>query len=683
MLRTECLKKNYIRFIVWAMFGMITSMIISCMLLVGSINIDKFYDVGECYDYYSSYIRSSGQNVLYDYTTHVFTITAENPCNTVILKTEPKAWKYMYFTVTETGKKENINAQINFYSETGEMIASQNISLYMGENELLVPEDISFNKMIITYDMEVGDIYGIDNIEFMERKKPFTMSLFGKISTLMFLAYVILSGIISAVVKVYHIHFQVDWYAPIELLQKLFCIVGNQCGKYVLHIEEKKRKNIRTLLFVGLFLYMQVAKNLGWYHTKSTYNYQLVVAAVFIVLIALLCYEKKTQLCNWKNPLAGAWFALWTMACISDFLVPKRYAWVGYIMIFAMGFLFFMWNNMKDKMRLVKNLVDAVLLVYVVDIVFCFFCRPEKDGIRYAGVYFNSITFGADLAIVCIIWIYIIDCKLEKEKKIYQFIPTLIWGNIAVSFLWKTQSASGLYVLPICIAIFLLQQIKARRKPIKILMLAGMCVVLFIPTYLGTDWCLHNLSYRCNTVIQFEKDYAMEKEKYKSIFTQTVYASETGIESTIGKNHAIDKMFEGSLTEVLSGRDYFWKAYFRETNLFGHESKGLTLWGQISAKPHSGFLMILYRYGVYVMIPYMMMIGINLIKTWKSFNKGERGGLLIVLITVSVCMRLLIENVEYAFLGLDWFLLYLLMGKQFMGNMAEEYDEKIIDKKIK
>ena len=93
--------------------------------------------------------------------------------------------------------------------------------------------------------------------------------------------------------------------------------------------------------------------------------------------------------------------------------------------------------------------------------------------------------------------------------------------------------------------------------------------------------------------------------------------------------------------------------------------------------------MILYRYGVYVMIPYMMMIGINLIKTWKSFNKGERGGLLIVLITVSVCMRLLIENVEYAFLGLDWFLLYLLMGKQFMGNMAEEYDEKIIDKKIK
>ena len=68
---------------------------------------------------------------------------------------------------------------------------------------------------------------------------------------------------------------------------------------------------------------------------------------------------------------------------------------------------------------------------------------------------------------------------------------------------------------------------------------------------------------------------------------------------------------------------------------------------------------ILYRYGVYVMIPYMMMIGINLIKTWKSFNKGERGGLLIVLITVSVCMRLLIENVEYAFLGLDWFLLYL------------------------
>lgn len=683
MIKAEYLKKNYIRMIVWAMFGMVTSMIISCMLFAGSVNIDKFYDVGECYDFYYYYIGVSGQNMVFDESSHIYTVTADAPGNIITLDSDLRAWKYIYFDVIETGQEEKLNARIDFYSETGEVITSMEVSLDAGENEIAVPDDISFNTLYISYHKNVGDYFGIENIEFTESQKVFTASVFIRNTLLMFLAYMILTGIVCLVKKTFHICFHPDWYAPVELLQRLFCIVGDECGKYVRQISEKTRGILRTLLFAGLIIYMQMAKNFGWYHSKGTYNYQLAAAAVILGLIALLCYERKTRICSWRNPLVGAWAALWVMACISDFLVPKRYAWTGYIMIFIVGFLFFMWNNMKDRMKLVKNMVNAVLIVYAIDAAYCFFCRPEMDGIRYSGVYHNPITFGADLAIVCILCIYVIDCKLEKGKKIYEFIPTFIWGITAVILLWKTQSATGLYVLPLCMVIFLIQQIKERRKPSKILALAAVCIVLAVPTYLGTDWCLHNLPYICNTVIESEKDFGVAKEDYKSLFTETVYAAETDMADKIKNNHAIDKFFNGTVSDILSGRDYFWKAYFREMNLFGHKGKGMALWGQNPVKPHNGLLMILYRYGVYTVIPYVMMLGANLVRTGRRFRRKDKDGLLVLMITVSVCMRLLVENVEYAFLGLDWLLFYLLMGAQFDGNVTEERDERFSRKKTK
>lgn len=684
MLKAKDLKANYIRIIVWVMFGVITSMIIACMLLVGSVNIDKFYDVGECYDYFSSHIGSSGVNEEYNSETHIFTVTAEEPRNVIVLKTESREWKYMYFDVIEAGKSGKIDAMIDYYAETDAdtATASQKISLYTGENEIAVPNGISFNKMIVSYDLEIGDYYGIDNIEFMESQKPFTAFVLIKKSILIFWGYVILSIIVIAVRRAFHVHLELNWYGPIELLQRLFCIVGDSCGKHVLYIGEKKRDIIRKILFAGLFLYMQVAKNLGWYHTKSTYNYQLVVAAFFIILIALLCYEKKTRLCNWKKPLVGAWFALWTMACISDFLVPKRYAWVGYIMIFAMGFLFFMWNNMKDKMIIIHDITDAVMGCFIVNAIFCFLCRPETDGVRYAGGYFNPVTFGMDLAIVCVVWIYKLDCKIRKGDKLYTFLPLILAGDVAMILLWKTQSATGIFVIPVCILIFVIQQIRFRRKPIRILAGIAMCVFLLVPVYVGADWCLHNLPYKCNTVVTFERDIVVKRQDTPYSWGNTVFAAGTSEQSAIQSNRIIRKLVNSSWTDRLAGRNYFWKAYLRETNLLGHKSKGLTLWGIEAQKPHSGFLMILYRYGAYAMIPYILMIGMNLAGAFRVFYEKEKDGLLLLMIALSVGLHLFVENIEYAFLGLDWFLLYLLMGQQFMGKVAEECDGRAIDKKI-
>ena len=175
MLKVKDLKQNYIRIILWAMFGMITSIIIACMLLVGSVNIEKFYNVGECYDFYSMYIEFSGSDVEYDSETHIFTVTDERPHNTVKLMTELREWKYIYFDVTETGEFEKIDATIEYYAENDTVGVSQEIQLHNGENEVQVPTGISFNKIVVLYNMEEGDCYGINNIEFMESKKPFTI----------------------------------------------------------------------------------------------------------------------------------------------------------------------------------------------------------------------------------------------------------------------------------------------------------------------------------------------------------------------------------------------------------------------------------------------------------------------------------------------------------------------------
>ena len=54
---------------------------------------------------------------------------------------------------------------------------------------------------------------------------------------------------------------------------------------------------------------------------------------------------------NWNNPLVWSWLVLWIMACISDFLLPKEFRYVGYVMVLACGFLFLfgiIWKSLQS-----------------------------------------------------------------------------------------------------------------------------------------------------------------------------------------------------------------------------------------------------------------------------------------------------------------------------------------------
>lgn len=673
MNRGEGEKKNKLAIIIWGMFGIITSMIVSCMILVGSVNFDKFYDVGEVYEFYTI---PACYNAQFDKEKNVFTVLEENPYEFLNIHMDDMRWGYLEITIDDM-EKEPLDGVLIFYNENDEEVGEQRIELKKGKNSIEIIDGFFFSKVQIIYELEVGETFGIQNIKFLEKKTSFCMSSFLEISGLILGGYILLSVLgnagICKVCKKYNWKLQWNWYGCIEKLQKIFIIAGERMGSVVQTLDKKKRACIRKCLFAFMFLHMQMAKNLGWYETKSTYKYQILLCVVLFILIAGLCYEKELKLQNWKNPLVGAWICLWIMACISDFIVPKRYAWIGYAMIGCVGFLFFMWNNMENRMELMSDILDGALITFGVNIVFCFLCRPEIEGTRYMGGYYNPVMFARYLACICVILLYRINKKLERSIKIYAYIPELILGGIGITMLWKTQSASGIYPLFVIGIFFLIHQIRERRKPRKIMVLLGMTIALFIPVYIGTDWCLNTIPYKLNTIIKFENDTSVIAEEQSGWFSQTVYAADTSVEDKVSESRIIKKIVDMSWSEMLSYRDYYWKAYIREINLFGHKEKALTLWGNKGCRAHNGFLQIIYRYGIYALIPYCIMIFMNIKYAWHSYKEKREDGFLCVMVCTLVTLILLIENVEFSFLYLDWFLMYLLMGSQFTGKAVEKY----------
>ena len=98
-------------------------------------------------------------------------------------------------------------------------------------------------------------------------------------------------------------------------------------------------------------------------------------------------------------------------------------------------------------------------------------------------------------------------------------------------------------------------------------------------------------------------------------------------------------------------------------NLFGHE-KNPKLWGK-RRLPHNAFLGIAYRYGVFAVVPYILMLGALLVRTFRYGNKKVKyAGMPFLICLISILMSMT-DNVEQPFVWLPWIALYLMMGIVF------------------
>lgn len=649
----------------WLMTGIIGSIAVACMVLCGSFNINKFYDAGEVCDFSEGRIYSAWRDC--ERTAEGTVTVTEIPARLVLaLHQIEDSWKYIMLGIGETDQ-EQLSGIWNIYNSAGARMQSGDFTLTEGNNCIEIMPEVPFVMAEFIFSEEVGTAIRVESAQLrMEPPQLDGWKLPG-MSVLIFFIYAVLSLGIRYMVRGKP---KTDMYGFITFLQKIYVILGNGCGKRFTGNPEKVRSGIRAALFCFLLLYMQAAKNLNWYENAAYYKYQIVIAGACILFIALLSREGNLHAVNWRNPLTASWMLFWTIVCVSDFVVPKFYAWVGYAMFFSVGIFVFVWNNMKNPYLLVEEFMLGVKWSFFFNLIFCLFCRPEIEGTRYMGGYFNPITFAMYLVFVWIVLLQSIAGRIRREEQWVRYVPDFVMGGAVLTFLWKGQCTTGVIPAVLATILFAVDQrilcrTKIRAAFVALAVASAVLMILFV------DWGINTLPDKCGTTIEFEYDvYEIRTEK--SLGAETVYAGQkTGI---LESSRIYRKLFSStSLESFTSGRNLFWMAYLRELNLFGNAGKTIRMWGE-SARPHNGFIEIAYRYGVIALIPYISMVFINFWYSWKRFREKKPYGYLLFAGSVCFLILLSVDNIERSFQQLGWLFFYLMMGINFVreGDLHEK-----------
>ena len=643
---------KYFGKIAWILTGICFAVAGAMMLISGSFNLDRFYDVGEVYDVAKENLTLIGNyDISYDDSNGAHVVMSENAAK-VILSTEKK-WNYIYISLSNISG-EHFDADITCYDKNNVLVYQADTSFSEGANLIAIPH-IKYNSFHINFREQTGLSFHIDQIQLRKTMPNLSKARFIQYFLVILLLFFLLTGIFWIFIKKKIDRF--SWYVPVNALQKMFLYVGN-IGEILNKACSKRTADwIQKGIFCSMFLYMQICYILKL-PAFQTFRYYMIPCVLGIIIIALLCWEKPLKLLNWNNNLAKSWFVLWILAAISDFIVAKRYMFIGYSMIFAFGFLFFMWGNMEKRERLLKNFIRGIEWSFLPNLIFCYLFRPYQPIYRYSGSTLGPGYFGMYLLFVWMAFLTELDFDFRKKFTIIKDIFYIFLLGICANLLWKTQTMSAL--LPtILVALIFSFKLWRHRKQVGIFGLVAY-LVLFGIGYLLNGYCIYHIPRQVNSEIRFEKDIYVEPVTDHP-FTLTVMAGEEG-----SVNRILDKLKSASLETLTTGRTLFWKAYLREINLWGHKSNA-RFWGG-GHMPHNGLIAIMYRYGIFAVVPYLLMLLYGFCYTWRFFRRHlseDRYAYFVMANTISCYLLILVENIELPFCWVWWYALYIVMGIYF------------------
>lgn len=663
--------------LVWVMTGFLFAVAVSLMLISGTFHLDRFYDVGKVYDIpKSSIMETLNDTMSYDQIEQTWVVNSENAIKNFVLLDTKGGWNYIYISLSNLNEAD-LNVRFDFYDSNEMLLCQASSTLLEGDNVLETPNS-QFSRLDIVLENQAGVTFRIDKLQLREKAPIFSMERFVGYTIPLFVAFLLITGIVFRLFK--NRMSQFSWYAPVHGLQKLFIYVGGYGEKLSLKYADEKKGLMRSGLFAFIFLLMQISFIFNFYNTNAGFRYLALMCVCALIGISFLCWEKTLHHLNWNNKFVLSWFSLWGLSVLSDIVVIKRYAYMGYIMVFVIGFLFFMWGNMEHREWLIRDFVRGIQWTFLPNLLFCWFFRPYISGYRYMG---SSYSPGVFALYVLFVWLAFLAELTFEYKKRGNFAKDCVYVavlGICGSFLWKTQSISSLLPAALAVLIFSLKfwlkrrECKWYRLPILFL--------TFVVGFMINSYCIYNIPRMLGTEIKFEKDFYLDTVT-EHPFTLTVQAAEEGNE-----NRILYKLKTSTSLETLtSGRTLYWKAYLRDMNLWGHRSKAYLLGAY--RMPHNGYIAIMYRYGIFAVIPYILMVLYNLCYAvryfWRHLYEDKKYSFFVLAVMLCCVFLLFVENLELPLGWLCWYGMYIIMGVYFDDEKkveSMEAAEKVSYKKI-
>jgi len=696
------------------MIGIVFSFSIGTVCITGFDVLDSFYNNGAVFDMPQSVSYSFIAEGGYSDIDRNWVVKEADFAKWIDFEKFPKTYDYLLVEVSDlTGEMLWI---VDYADPTIELpvLARENYTLKNGVTQLELPS-VKFSMIGIRIVNQQGLTFKINSMQLREQPiiPNFTSRMIKNVAFFTTIYSVVIAILLYIAKK---LKWKLDFTKPITCLQWLYIKVGNTALKAVNIIPIKVRKILITSLWLAIIIFFNL-RNLR-VPINPTSTQRIITLNIILLCIAILSLRIKLKYVGWNNMLVKAWLIFSVMTIISDIVVKKAIMHQGIIMILVLGFLTFVWNNMERPAAMIEPFINAVHIYFVAVTVFCLICRPDIFP-RYLGAFANPVTFGIYSALMAVVALVCLDNLIDKGKLGKASLFYVIEFCISIIFVWKTGSRTALFPVAIIIGLALLRHIIAwKRQGNNKIFLQTLLIMLLLagPITLAMNWGLGNLPQILNTKVSFAEDIyeeetvQIESTKYEDIKTKSAKPVPANAEqanniqrlsinallvnaghqekkeATISNNFIAlsadqtnnfstnriwDKFISGSLEDFTSGRTLIWKAYLREMNLFGH-SRNAEVFGR-RTNAHSALVTIPYSYGVFTIIPYILMLVLVLKKSFSYMYNGPHNhkreyALLPLAITIIFFSAALVDVAEYLYSSLIWVLFYWMMGFFFVKN---------------
>lgn len=658
-------------FAVWLMIGLILSWIAAALCTSPLGNSGDFFNYGRSCEFSPEMLNMplgvegiTPQNGRLE-------ITDENAKKTISLRSRDEVWSYLYVELAYMSV-EKLNATLIGYDSNAQITLEKQIELYSGRNEVVLGE-VPLSFFQLQFQDQIGSQFYIRGMRTTVHQDTFSRKAFFLIYVFVCLLYVFVSWCFMQYKNKVK-EKPVESHKVLQTLQQLWMILSQRTANAVEEVSEKRKSKIRMLCFLGINLTVLIVSKFMNYHNSMVYRTEILIVCCFISIAAIMCLKRNMKILPYKNPLVISWYVLLILMCISDFIVKKNFMYTGYWLLFMWGFFFWAWNNMEYPQQILKEWLCAFEIVFWCSILFCLLCTVQGPEL-YKGMTNNSNTLGQFMSISITVFLGML---LEEKKKSYLRVIILAAAlDFSVYFTILSQCRSGILADAAVILLFFMWIWKAgKKKKAQKKWLFGiiLAVVMWIPVSIGSEYVMtHNSSF--SGYFENRTDAAEEMEEQIANQTNPVYAAENdGITGKI-KDRFINS---NTLDQFSSGRISIYKKYISNMNLFGHYGNE-EVYG-IGMGAHNSILMIGYRYGIFTMIPYLILLFYAVWYSWRyrirTIGKTGKYGFTVnaLMITSIICGML--DHVEQPMRYMPWFVLYFLIGYFFNWDEKNDASKK-------
>lgn len=622
--------KRHIPASIWlgiVLLGIVISMAITAMDISDNSNWNKFYNNGKIYEAYGTDLR---------YWTGTVSSEKGNMQNSDIPITKriqlPKCnWRYMDINLKYLNTK-TIDCVVQAFS--GDILLTVNeVSLKQGENFFAI-DGQKADSVYIMLKGKNGTEISVTSLKLYEYGPAYSTKRFWGESVLIFGIYMLVISFLLKKTSILEKFIKVTDDMTKGYL-KLLCRVANSFKP--LNMTETKKHYIRIFLWLVLILWTMVGNiSKG---VVAQYSKYIIVYALVMLGQGIVSWEKnKREVSDFDIKSIKKWLLFYGWICISDFMCPKSYPYVGYFFIVIAGLSFYMCCNEKIFVKMIKEFAYAVSLSFLFSALYCMVFHTAELGVRYTGVFTNANTFANYLVVVILSIFVLLESCLWKETKKY----------------W-----SGLYILELVFSYYFLWMTQSR--------MANLLAVLLL------------LFFAIRSIRKFQVGFSEYWKK--AVRLCAVLAVIVGViavcymvpELSLTSNRMLNSFKSNSLDTFTSGRLTIWKGVLREMNFWGHKYK-INVNG-MGMSPHNLVLAAFSRYGLLsgVFFVVFWIAAIYKMMKYAKWHRDDSIALLPFLYCISYVFLASMDALEFhPWKYLGWAAAYICMGFTWMKTKEIE-----------